>query len=70
MTTIRSIMPVHVPTRHGWNVRVRTDSGTLYLTTGAPYTLAQAEVAAANLHRDMARHGIAETCNGLLIGLV
>jgi len=61
-------MPVQIPGK-GWNVRARTDTGELWLTTGAPYTLAQAELAANNLRRDINRHG-ESVLGGMLIGLI
>jgi hypothetical protein len=44
----------------GWDVRIRYADGSeqLLCEGRAPYTLAQAELAAHNARRDEARHGI------------
>lgn len=57
MTT--NINPVQVPGK-GWDVKVILPSGEerLLCAGRAPYTLAQAQVAAESARRDAARHGI------------
>lgn len=67
METIKKIEPVQIPGK-GWNVRVITSLSTLWLTMGGPYTLEQAQTAAANLRRNAARHGDTPVLSGLLIG--
>lgn len=44
----------------GWDVEVKTPDGKVRLLCAgrAPYTLAQAQVAADSARRDVARHGI------------
>lgn len=51
----------------GWNVRTRDENGQwLYLTTGGPYTLAQAQSAASACSRAAARHGADSVLSGML----
>ena len=55
---VKSIVPVQVAGK-GWDVRCRLKGGAEALLNGsAPWTLAQAEVAAQNARRDVARHGV------------
>ena len=56
--TLKSVFPV-LNQKHGWIVRVRTQSGReVFLGMGARYTMAQAQVYADSIRRDAARHGI------------
>lgn len=64
---IKSVRPVQIPGR-GWNVQASSNGGTVYLTMGAPYTLAQAQQAADSLRRDMRTHGVDYVLGGMLIG--
>jgi len=59
MSEVKSIMPVQIPGR-GWDVRLRLLDGTerFLCDRSGPYTLAQAEVAADGVRRDVARHGV------------
>tara|TARA_R110000868_G_scaffold151523_1_gene376048 strand:+ start:175 stop:381 length:207 start_codon:yes stop_codon:yes gene_type:complete len=62
--------PIQVPGK-GWNVKATDEHGlSLYLTTGGPYTLAQAEMAADSLRRDVRNHGAKHVAGGMLIGLI
>ena len=58
MNNVKSICPVQIPGK-GWDVRLRLKTGEERLLCGnGPYTLAQAEIAASNAARDVARHGV------------
>lgn len=50
---------VQVPGK-GWDVKISADGyPVIYLCEGsAPYTMAQAQLAGANMRRDIARYGI------------
>jgi hypothetical protein len=64
---IASVRPVQVP-GSGWNVQADSNGGTVYLTMGAPYTLAQAQIAADSLRREIRQHGADFVLGGMLIG--
>lgn len=64
---IATVRPVHILGR-GWNVQAISNGGTVYLTMGAPYTLAQAQTAADSLRRDMRNHGADFVLGSMLIG--
>jgi hypothetical protein len=54
----------------GWNVRTRDAHGQwLYLTTGGPYTIVQAQAAASACQRDVSRHGADSVHAGMLLSL-
>ena len=54
----------------GWNVRAApaADDPYVYLVMGAPYTMAQAQMAADSLRRDVRNHGAKHVFGGMLIG--
>ena len=64
---IKSVRPVQIP-GHGWNVQADSNGAIVYLTTGAPYTLAQAQTAADSVRREIRQHGADFVLGGMLIG--